>query len=156
MFSSTPMPNPDSVLSDVSPEDISPSGGCHRIVRLGRELLMITIKEHSGQGKERKQIWLFFSPLLTAALGLVLSCTWLFATTWTVVCQAPLSMRFLRQEYWSGLLFPPPGDLPDPEIKPVSLASPVLAGRFFITVSPGKHKSWSLTLDQRLTDSGLH
>ena len=155
MFSSTPMPNPDSVLSDVSPEDISPSGGCHRIVRLGRELVMITIKKHSGQGKEQKQIWLFFSPLLTAAPGHMLSWTWLFAITWTVVCQAPLSMRLLRQEYWSGLPFPP-GDLPDPEIKPVSLASPVLAGRFFTTVSPEKHKSWSLTLDQRLMDSGLH
>ena len=43
--------------------------------------------------------------------------------------QAPLSMGFLRQEYWSGLPFPPPGDLPDPEIKPTSLA---LAGGFFI------------------------
>ena len=50
------MPNPDSVLSDVSPEDISSSGGCHRIVRLGRELVMIAIKKHSGQGKEQKQI----------------------------------------------------------------------------------------------------
>ena len=43
----------------------------------------------------------------------------LFATLWTVAHQAPLSMGFSRQEYWSGLPFPPPGDLPDPEIKPV-------------------------------------
>ena len=41
----------------------------------------------------------------------------LFATPWTVACQAPLSMEFSRQEYWSGLLFPSPGDLPDPGIK---------------------------------------
>ena len=41
-----------------------------------------------------------------------------FATPWTVACQAPLSMRFSRQEYWSGLPFPSPGDLPDPGIKP--------------------------------------
>ena len=45
--------------------------------------------------------------------------------------QAPLSMGFSRQEYWSGLLFPPPGNLPDPGIQPASLASPALAGRFF-------------------------
>ena len=41
-----------------------------------------------------------------------------FATPWTVACQAPLSMGFSRQEYWSGLPFPSPGDLPDPGIKP--------------------------------------
>ena len=46
----------------------------------------------------------------------------LFATPWTVACQASLSMGFSRQEYWSGLLFPPPGDLPDPGIKPTSPA----------------------------------
>ena len=45
-----------------------------------------------------------------------------FATPWTVACQAPLSMGFSRQEYWSGLPFPSPGDLPDPGIKPRSLA----------------------------------
>ena len=58
----------------------------------------------------------------------------LFATPWTVVCQAPLSKGFSRQEYWSGLSFPSPGDLPGPGIKPESLASPALAGRFFTTV----------------------
>ena len=46
----------------------------------------------------------------------------LFAIPWTVACQAPLSMEFSRQEYWSGLLFPSPGDLPDPGIKPRSPA----------------------------------
>ena len=55
----------------------------------------------------------------------------LFVTPWTVVRQALQSMEFSRQEYWSGLPFPPPGDLPDPQIKPTSLVSPVLAGRFF-------------------------
>ena len=43
---------------------------------------------------------------------------WLFLTPWTVSCQAPLSLGFSRQEYWSGLPCPPPGDLPDPEIEP--------------------------------------
>ena len=57
-----------------------------------------------------------------------------FATPWTVARQAPLSMGFPSQEYWSGLPFPSPGDLPDPGIN----ASPVLAGRFFITEPPGK------------------
>ena len=47
--------------------------------------------------------------------------------------QAPLSMRFSRQEDWSGLPCPPPGDLPDPGIEPWSLISPALAGRFFTT-----------------------
>ena len=56
-----------------------------------------------------------------------------FVTPWAVVVlQAPLSMRFPRQEYWSGLPFPPPGDLPYPGIKPMSLA---WAGEFF-TIEP--------------------
>ena len=59
-------------------------------------------------------------------------------TPWTVADQVPLSMEFSRQEHWNGLSFPTPGDLPDPGIEPVSLESPVLAGRFFTTVPPGK------------------
>ena len=51
----------------------------------------------------------------------------LFVTLWTVACQAPLSMGFPRQEYWSGLPCSPSGELPNPGIKPVSLISPVLA-----------------------------
>ena len=47
-------------------------------------------------------------------------------TLWTVACQAPKSMRFSRQEYWRGLLFPSPGNLPDPGIDPVSPAAPAL------------------------------
>ena len=52
---------------------------------------------------------------------------WLFATLWTVARQAPLSMGFSRQNYWSGLPFPSPGDLPDPGIK---TGSPALPGGF--------------------------
>ena len=63
----------------------------------------------------------------------VLSCVQLSATLWTVACQAPLFMGFPRQEYWSGLPFPPPGDLPDPGIKPAFSVSLMLAGRFFTT-----------------------
>ena len=58
-----------------------------------------------------------------------------FVTLWTVTYQAPLSMGFSRQEYWSGLPFPSPGDLPNPGIKP---ASPASAGRFLTTELPGK------------------
>ena len=52
--------------------------------------------------------------------------------------QAPLSVRFSRQEYWSGLPCPPPGDLPNLGIESTSLMSPALADGFFITRSPGK------------------
>ena len=57
------------------------------------------------------------------------------AIPWTVARQIPLSMGFSRQEYWSGLPFPSPGDLPDPGIKPVSPVSLALAGRFFTTTA---------------------
>ena len=63
------------------------------------------------------------------------SCPTLRLTLWTVACQAPLSVGFFRQEYWSGLPFPPPGDLPGPAIE---LRSPGLAGRFFTAEPPGK------------------
>ena len=60
------------------------------------------------------------------------------ATPWTVAHQAPLSMGFSRQEYYSGLTFPSPGDLPDPGIKPEPPASTALAGRFFTSEPPRK------------------
>ena len=62
-------------------------------------------------------------------------CPTLLRLSWTVAHQAPLSMGFSRQENWSGLPFPSPGDLPDPGIEPVS---PALAGGFFTTETPGK------------------
>ena len=65
----------------------------------------------------------------------------LFATLWTIAHQAPLSMGFPRQEYWSGLPFPSPGDLPNPGIKPMS---PEFAGRFFTTEPPGKPSQFFL------------
>ena len=60
------------------------------------------------------------------------------ASPWAVACQAPLSMGFSREEYWSGLPFLSPGDLPDPGIEPTSLASPALAGGFFTTATWGE------------------
>ena len=66
------------------------------------------------------------------------SWVWLFVTLWTVACQAPLSMGFSRQEYWSGLPYSPPGDLPDPGMEPVTPASPALQADSFPTEPPGK------------------
>ena len=66
-----------------------------------------------------------------------LSHVWFFAILWTVACQAPLPMEISRQEYWSGLPFPSPGNLPDPETEPMASA---LAGRFFTTEPQGKSK----------------
>ena len=65
----------------------------------------------------------------------LLSCVQLFVTPWAAACLAPLSMGFSRQEYWVGLPFPTPGDLPNPGIEP---ESPALAGKFFTTAPPGK------------------
>ena len=65
---------------------------------------------------------------------------WLFVTPWSIVHQAPLSMRFPRQAYWSGLPFPSLGDLPNPGIEP---EPPALAGRFFTAESSrGPERSW--------------
>ena len=70
--------------------------------------------------------------------GLVAKSCLTLVITQTVACQAPLSMGFSRQDYWSGLPFPSPGDLPDPGIKPASLMSPALAHRCLQLVPPGK------------------
>ena len=74
----------------------------------------------------------------TAKRCLVASCVPRFATSWAVARRAPLSMGFPRQDYWSGLAFPSPGDFSDPGIEP---GSPVLAGvlgGFFTAEPPGK------------------
>ena len=72
----------------------------------------------------------------------------LSATLWTSARQAPLSMGFSRQEYWSGLPCPPPGDLPDAGIELVSLMSPALAGRF-LTASANWEALTSLAAVQK-------
>ena len=61
----------------------------------------------------------------------VFSCVWVFGTPRAAACQASLSIDFSRQEYWSVVAFPSPGDLSEPGIKPLSPVSPALAGRFF-------------------------
>ena len=71
--------------------------------------------------------------LFLCLMSQLLSHVWLFVTPWTIVHQSPLPIEFSRQECWSGVPFPTPGDLPEPGIKPMSLVSPALAGRFFTT-----------------------
>ena len=74
----------------------------------------------------------------------------LFSTVGTVAHKAPLCMGFSRQEYWSGLLYPPPGDLPDPGIKPVSLTSSALAGGFFTTRTTWEGLTWDIHVNKSL------
>ena len=71
------------------------------------------------------------------------SCVQLFETPWTAACQAPLSVEFSRQEYWSGQPFPSPGDLPDPEIESRSL---VLQADFLLSEPPGKPMQMNLKI----------
>ena len=102
---------------------------------------MLTIAYTRGFQKQANASWVCLwvsseniqTYLFTARHVSVLSHVRLFATPWTVARQAPLSMEFSRQEYWSGLLFPPPEVLSDPGIEPASPASPALACLFFTT-----------------------
>ena len=91
-------------------------------------LLILYISIQNKKVKKKKQN--FFKCTLYACMLSWSSPVQLFVTPWTVAHQAPLSMEFSKQEYWSGLSFPSPGDLPDPEIEP---SSPALARRFFTT-----------------------
>ena len=93
--------------------------------------------DHKNIYSSGKQFYGFFLYINTWMSACMLSHSLVsdsFVTPWTAVHQAPLSMRFPRQEHWSGLPFPPPGDLPDPGIELTLLA---LAGRFFTTEPPG-------------------
>ena len=118
-FVLTPLTTPESRSHPAAPaghliSDGHPHPGSRLQVLLGLEI------GHMGAG---------FHLLLFPS---VIACTWMVAR------QAPSSMGFSRQEYWSGLPFPTPGDLPGPGIKPISPATPALAGGFFTTEPPGK------------------
>ena len=76
-----------------------------------------------------------------------------FVAPWTVAYQAPPSMGFSRQEYWSGLPFPPPGDLPDPGIKP---RSPTFQADALTSEPPGKPETSSLDLKPCRNTQVLH
>ena len=75
----------------------------------------------------------------------LLNSVWLFATLRTVAHQAPLSMGFSGQEYWSGLPFPSPGDLYDLGIQPAFLMSPALASKFFTTSATWEAPNFCIT-----------
>ena len=101
--------------------------------------------------------YLIFGEAVCICMISCFSCVWLFATLWTVACQAPLSMGFCRQEYCSELPLPPPWDPPDPGIEPKSPVSLTLADGFLPSstsweafsmysrvVKTRGHKIWSL------------
>ena len=79
------------------------------------------------------------------------SCSTL-VTPWTVAHQASLSLGFPRQEYWNGLPFLSPGDLPDPGVKTASPVSLALEGEFFTTVPPGKPSTYTLLYIKEIND----
>ena len=86
-----------------------------------------------------------FGHLMWRAVRCVLSCfnhVWLHVIPWTVAHKVSLSIGFSKQEYWSGFPFPSPGNLPDSGIKPVSLTSPALAGRYLITSTTWGDPRW--------------
>ena len=96
-----------------------------RASRSRKEGCMVLGEENVGRGRQKGR------------KELVLSRIQLFVTLWTVACQAPLSMEFSRQEHWSGLPFPPAGNLPDPGIE---RRSPALQAVSLPSESPGKQR----------------
>ena len=109
-------------------------------------------------------VYLHLNPCLQVCLHSFIICVlgcakllwrvWLFRTPWTVAWQAPLSMEFFKQESWSGLSYRSPGHLPDPEIEPVSLTSPALAGGLFTSATWEAHNISLLFLEQPKHTSG--
>ena len=91
--------------------------------------------------------FIIYRHVCTVSGAQLLSVVPLFTILWTVACQAPLSVEFSRQEYWSGLLFSPSRDLPAPGMEP---SSPQLAGRFFTAELLGKPNLWTQLLKCRV------
>ena len=117
-------------------------GPAHRLTA-DQVFLMASSNRYINMNGENKhvaclQVWTFNwveTPVIYSKFCMLIHFihVWLFVTLSTVACQVPPSMGFSWQEHWSGLQHPPPGDLPDPGIKPVSLTSPALVGSFFTT-----------------------
>ena len=99
--------------------------------------MFLWIKPQHLQADGSWTINVTFEPLFVCVYSVAHSCPTLY-NPMTVVCQAPQCMGFSRQEYWSWLPFPLPGDLPNPGIEPTSLSPPALTGGFFTTAPPGK------------------
>ena len=95
------------------------------------------------------------SHVLTCMCAPCLSHILVFATLWTVAHQAPLSMEFSRQDYWSGLPCPPPGDLPHPGTEPMSFMSPAFSGSLFPTSTTWKAGACSCQLPWELEFDNL-
>ena len=100
------------------------------ILHYRQEYMKGLISPHSHQ--HLLFVFLIIAMLCCAVLS-CFYCVWLFVTLQAAAHKAPLSMGFSRQEYWSRLPCPPPGDLPNPRTEPTSLISPALAGGFFTT-----------------------
>ena len=110
--------------------------------------------DHLTLGNHNILLVVFLMLMTThAGKGSMLSHLGLSVTPWTAAHQAPLSMGFLRQEYWNGLPFPPQGNLPNPGIKPQSPTAPALAGTFFTTELPGKFSLKYCCTNKKLTFS---
>ena len=136
--------NAQSLQSWQTPHDrmdlSSPGSSIHGILQ-ARILEWVAIPFSKGSSWTRDQTSVsciagrFFFNCLSfhACVQSLFSHVWIFVTLWTVPHQTPLSLGFSRQESWSWLPCPPPGDLPNPGIDQVSLTSPALAGRFFTT-----------------------
>ena len=115
----------------------------HEIYILTKNVSMINVypklnvEKRFGDDEEIRSLFFCFSLSIFSVICVVLHPLnhKHFETPWTVACQAPLSMDFSRQECWSGLPFPSPGDFPRQGIEP---SSPALASKFFTTEPPGK------------------
>ena len=103
--------------------------------KLGRNICVFWPVESPCRGLSQGVTWL--TGLIFYACAQLLNHVQLFGTPWTVARHVPLSMGFSRQEYCSGLPFPSRGDLLDPGMEPVSLASPASTGRLFTTSATG-------------------
>ena len=144
-------------MSDFLPSEPSPRTGLY-VQALHLPTPHVQSQERLNEGNEPeesrlqkvsqmfKQMWVLKNDLTFIHHLGMLSHVQLFVTPWTVACQAPLSMEFPRQEYWSGCHFPSPGDLPDPGTKPTSLTSSTLVGGFFTTAPPGR--VWSTRIER--------
>ena len=95
------------------------------------------------EAKREAYCWIISASVCACMLS-PFSPVWLFATLWTVACQAPLSLGFSRQEYWSGLPCSSPGDLLSPGIKPEFPGAPAfqMSFFFFLTTEPPGNPSW--------------
>ena len=98
--------------------------------KCSKSKLLLKGKHHSGETSRKVPVAIGDKVFIEDVCAKLLQ---LCATLWIVARQAPLSMGFSRQEYWSRLPCPPPGALPDPGIESKSLTSPALAGRFLTT-----------------------